>query len=285
MKKFTSEEINEFVSKPLFDEWIILSKASSWPKISIITPSYNQAEFLERTILSILNQNYPNLECIIIDGKSTDDSTKVIKKYEKFLTFWISEEDEGQSHAINKGLTHTNGEIIAYLNSDDIYLPGALEKVADFFKNNPGIDIVYGDYYIINEYDEIIKTKKEIKFDYMMGCFIGFGIIIGQPAVFIRRKVIERIGYLNEKLHFVMDAEYWFRCAKKGMMFQHMPNFLSGFRWQKESKTVKSAREIDWVKYKEVIDLRKQTYNSVLLSNIIPFSFSKPIKYFYRPVL
>jgi glycosyltransferase involved in cell wall biosynthesis len=282
MKKFTSEKIKEFVSKPLFDEKIILNKDSSLPKISIVTPSYNQAEFLERTILSMLNQNYPNLEYIIIDGKSTDDSTKVIKKYEKFLTFWVSEEDEGQSHAINKGLSRAKGEIVAYLNSDDIYLPGALEKVADFFKNNPKIDIVYGDYYIINEYDEIIKKKKEINFDYTMGCFIGFGLIIGQPATFIKRRVIEKVGYLNENLHFNMDAEYWFRCAQKGIRFKHIRHFLSGFRWHKESKTTASTHRIALARYKERIDLLEQTYNAVSISRIIPFKFLKPIRDLYR---
>lgn len=282
MKKITSEEINEFVSKPLFDEKIILNKDSSLPKISIVTPSYNQGKFLERTMLSVLNQNYPNLEYIIIDGKSTDDSTKVIKKYEKFLTFWVSEEDEGQSHAINKGLNRAKGEIVAYLNSDDIYLPGALEKVADFFKNNPKIDIVYGDCYIINEHGGLVKKKKEIDFDYLMGCMIGFGIIIIQPSTFMRKSVIEKVGYFNEELHFAMDAEYWFRCAKRRMTFKHIPNFLSGFRWHEESKTISSSDSIALVRYKEKIELLEQTYNEVFLSRIIPFKFSRPIRNLYR---
>ena len=114
MKKFTSEEIKEFVSKPMFDKKVILNKDPYWPKISIVTPSYNQAEFLERTILSVLNQNYPNLEYIIIDGGSTDGSVEIIKNYEKYLAFWVSEPDNGQADAINKGFIKSTGEIVGW---------------------------------------------------------------------------------------------------------------------------------------------------------------------------
>jgi len=111
------KKLKEFVSKPLFDEKVILNKDPNYPKISIVTPSYNQAEFLERTILSVLNQNYPNLEYIIIDGCSTDGSVEIIKKYEKYLAYWVSEKDRGQSHALNKGFCKASGDIYCFYKS------------------------------------------------------------------------------------------------------------------------------------------------------------------------
>ena len=133
MKKYSAKEIKEFISKPLFDKSIILNKNTSYPKISIVTPSYNQTQFLERTILSVLNQNYPNLEYIIIDGGSTDESVEIIKKYEKYLYYWVSEKDKGQSAAINKGFRKSKGEILAWQNSDDIYFPGVFKYIAKLF--------------------------------------------------------------------------------------------------------------------------------------------------------
>ena len=129
MKKYISQEIKKFISKPLFDEKIILSKDSDYPRISIVSPSLNQAQFLEKTILSVLNQNYPNLEYIIIDGGSKDKSIKIIQKYEQYLTYWVSEKDKGQADAINKGFQRSTGQILAWLNTDDLYLPDTLFKV------------------------------------------------------------------------------------------------------------------------------------------------------------
>lgn len=144
MNKFNSKEIKEFLSGLTLDEVVILNKGSSWPRISIVTPSYNQAEFLERTIFSVLNQNYPKLEYIIIDGGSTDGSVEIIKKYDKYLTFWVSEKDNGQADAIRKGFARATGEILAWINSDDTYLPGTFLKVAKAFIKNPKVDLIFG---------------------------------------------------------------------------------------------------------------------------------------------
>ena len=165
MVKFTSQEIKEFVSKPIFNEKDTLKKDPHWPRISIVTPSYNQAEFLEKTILSILNQNYPNLEYIIIDGVSTDGSVEIIKKYERYLAYWISERDNGQADAINKGFKIATGDFIAWQNSDDVYLPGSFFKVIEKFEKYPNPDIVFGNVYLINESDEILKDMRFVRFN------------------------------------------------------------------------------------------------------------------------
>lgn len=177
-------------------------------KISIITPSFNQGNYIEKTIDSVLSQKYPDLEYIIIDGGSTDNSVEVIKKYEKYLTYWVSEKDKGQSHAINKGLKLATGEVVNWINSDDWYYPDTLHKVASAFEDenilvvsgkgsvwqdnrirntNPGADI----------YPEFEKTVGWARID--------------QPETFFRHSAIKKMGLLNTDLHYVMDREWWIR--------------------------------------------------------------------------
>ena len=234
MKKYTSQEIKEFVSRPLFNEEIILAKDANYPKVSIVTPSYNQAKFLERTILSVLNQNYPNLEYVIIDGGSTDGSVEIIKKYEEYLAYWISEPDKGQADAINKGFKTFKGKIFAYLNSDDTYCDGTLRKVVDYFGNHPDVYLVYGDYVLIDAQDNVIKYKKEIEFDYNVLLY-GFSYI-PQPTVFFKREVLSEIGFLDTRLECAMDYDYWLRVAKE-YNIKHIPSYLANFRIHEGSKT------------------------------------------------
>ena len=200
MRKFTSQDIKEFVSKPLFDEKIILNKNPCLPKMSIVTPSYNQAEFLEKTILSILNQNCPNLEYIIIDGGSTDGSVEIIKKYEKYLAYWISEKDNGQAHAIKKGFEKSTGQILAWLNSDDTYLPGALFKIARVFQNNPDADLVFGNIYHIDSLDRRIGELGFTKFNF--STLIYGGGNLHQTGAFWTRGIYDKIGGINPKYKF-----------------------------------------------------------------------------------
>jgi len=234
MGKIISNKIKEFVLKPLFNEEVILNRDSSWPKISIVTPSYNQVNFIERTILSVLNQNYPNFEYIIIDGGSNDGSIEIIKKYEKYLTYWISEKDNGQADAINKGLRRTKGKIVAYLNSDDIYCQGTFVKVANYFCKYPNRDIIYGDYLIIDSQDNVIKCKKEIAFDYniLLYCFS----YIPQPTVFFKREIFEKIGLFDTQLNCTMDFDYWVRVSRKNKIY-YIPESLAAYRIHGSSKT------------------------------------------------
>lgn len=233
MKKFTSQEIKEFVSKLLFDEEVILSKNPSWPKISIVTPSYNQAKFLERTILSVLNQNYPSLEYIIIDGGSTDGSIEIIKKYEKYLTFWVSEEDKGQSDAINKGFRKASGELVGWQNSDDVYLPGSFFKVAEKFEEHPNPDVVFGNVYLINENDEILKDMRFVPFN--LDHLIYYDWNLSSQGIFWKRELFNRVGYLkNYNVSF--DLDWFIRLGKQTRKFSFIRSFLGGYRIHSKSK-------------------------------------------------
>jgi len=200
-------------------------------KISIITPSFNQVRFIERTIRSVLEQNYSDLEYIVMDGGSTDGTLEILKKYSSRI-IWNSEKDSGQSAAINKGLRLATGEIVAYLNSDDAYEPGALRKVADFFKNNPDQTWVYGKCKIIDENDREIRKlitcyKNSLLKRYSYKKLLAENFI-SQPATFWRKELLDEIGYFSEEENFCMDYEFWLRLGEKyeaGIIDEYLANF------------------------------------------------------------
>jgi glycosyltransferase involved in cell wall biosynthesis len=201
-------------------------------KISIITPTYNQAEYIEQTILSVLNQDYKNFEYIIIDGGSTDGTIEIIKKYESKLKYWVSEKDAGQSDAINKGLKHVDGDVINWLNSDDWLEPGAFSALLSFFNKNKEIDVVFGNCNIVYPG---IKTQiyEAVEFEP-----IDFSsrISVHQPSTFWRRSIMEGLGPLDQDLHYCMDYDLWakmlFKFKSKTLDFT-----LANFRRYPESKT------------------------------------------------
>lgn len=207
-----------------------------YQKISIITPSYNQGEFLEETIKSVLDQNYPNLEYIIMDGGSTDNSVDIIKKYQNRLKYWESKKDQGQSHAINKGFRRATGDIIGWLNSDDLYLPDTLQTVVRFFRQHPDIDMVYGDQIEIDASGQVIRAVRSSNFN--RRALIANGISISQPTSFYRRKVFEGVGDLDENIHWNMDFEYVLRIAFNGYRIFYIKQPLAKFRLHSTSKTV-----------------------------------------------
>lgn len=241
MNKITSEKIKEFISKPSFDGEVILDRNISYPKISIITPSYNQGEFLERTILSVLNQNYPNLEYIIIDGGSDDNSVEVIKKYEKYLYYWVSEKDKGQGDALNKGFLKATGEIIGWQNSDDIYLPNAFNKAVDMFERSDA-DVVFGDKFNINQEDKITRRFKFTSF-----CLISYWycrMSLSNQSAFWRKELFSDIGMIDVNLSFIMDFDFFLRAGIKNKKFKHIESFLGAFRLHKNSKSSTFDRKI-----------------------------------------
>ncbi|MEN6434778.1 MAG: glycosyltransferase family 2 protein [Anaerolineaceae bacterium] len=205
------------------------------PKVSIITPSYNQAPFLEDTIRSILDQDYPNLEYIIIDGGSTDGSIEIIKKYADRLAFWISEPDQGQTDAINKGFSHATGEIFAWLNSDDTYEPGAVRKALEALQKHPEVSMVYGEANFINNTGKVIGKFPAAQTDYQK-LRNGF-VHIPQQASFFRAKYYQKVAPLDTSFYFAMDYDLWVRLAELAP-FVFVKDTWANFRLHDDAKSI-----------------------------------------------
>lgn len=208
--------------------------SATYPKVTIVTPSYNQGEFLERTIQSVLTQDYPNLEYIIIDGGSTDGSIDIIRKYSERLAYWTSAPDKGQSDAVNKGWRHSTGEILGWLNSDDIYQPGSITAVVEFFATHPDVDMAYGDCGVIDETGRVIGQSEPAAFD--LNDLINYKDFIPQPSTFFKRHVLDSVGYLDPDLHYSMDYDLWIRIGKH-FQVRYCPKLLASIRVHRRSKS------------------------------------------------
>jgi glycosyltransferase involved in cell wall biosynthesis len=204
--------------------------------ISIVTPSYNQAPFLEQTILSVLDQSYPNIEYIIIDGGSTDGSVEIVRKYAQRLGYWVSESDEGQADALRKGLERASGEIVAYLNSDDAYLPHAIASVAAAFQRDPNLALVHGDLLLVDSDGKVIGQRRGREGDFLK-FFLDLANPIQQPSAFLKRSAFDEVGGIDPSFHLLMDYDLWVRVGLRGMKIRHIPEALSLFRVHCESKT------------------------------------------------
>ena len=220
------------------------------PLVSIITPSYNQADFLEETLCSVLDQDYPNLEYIVVDGASTDGSQDIIKKYAQRLAWWVSEPDQGQGEAINKGLSKANGEIVAWLNSDDIYLPGAISEAVAAFETCPQAVLVYGNMLAIDSQGQTLNKLNYRQLDLTdLLCFE----IIGQPAVFMQRDQLTAAGGLDTSFHFMLDHLLWIKMASQGEL-RHMEKTWASARYHPMAKNraqaaqfgLEAFRILDW---------------------------------------
>ena len=222
--------------------------------ISIVTPSYNQGTFIERTIHSVLDQGIPGLEYIVVDGGSRDDTVDILKRYDDRID-WTSALDNGQADAVNKGIRRARGEIIGWLNSDDIYYDGALAAVLDYFKAHPEVDILYGDAHHIDAEDRIIEPYYTEDWDYERLQDICF---ICQPSVFFRRRLVDRVGLLDDRLQYCMDYEYWLRIGRT-TPFARMDRFLAGSRMYEENKTLGSRVAV----HREMNDMLKATLGDV----------------------
>jgi glycosyltransferase involved in cell wall biosynthesis len=208
------------------------------PLITVIIPSFNQGQFIRETIDSILNQPFKKIEVIVIDGGSTDTTVDILKTYGNRI-YWISEKDRGQTHAINKGLHLAKGDIIAYLNSDDYYLPNTLQQIAELFKTHPDIFWITGDYNIVDETGKGIQSFV-ISYKKIARKFLSFNLLsilnpIAQPSTFLRRKLIEDVGLFKEELRYTMDYDYWLRAIQLKKPFL-LNEKLSAFRIHGSSK-------------------------------------------------
>ena len=220
--------------------------------VSIVTPSYNQAAFLEQTMLSVLEQDYPRIEYIVIDGGSTDDSVEIIRKYAGRLTYWVSEKDSGQAEAINKGFVRAKGEILAWLNSDDYYMLNTVSVAVRCFEQNSDVVMVYGDMLAVDGDGNTINLLKykQLSLEDLL-CFQ----IIGQPSVFFRRSALEKAGMLEPTFHFMLDHQLWIRLAQQGGIL-HIPQTWSAARYHPGAKNRARAAEfgreafrvLDWAK-------------------------------------
>ncbi|HMV95505.1 MAG TPA: glycosyltransferase family 2 protein [Anaerolineales bacterium] len=207
--------------------------------VSIITPSYNQAAYLEQTLLSVLNQDHAPIEYIVVDGASKDASVEIIKKYSDRLAYWVSEKDGGQAEAINKGFARATGEIIAWLNSDDYYLPGAVSAAVKMFEANPEVMLVYGNMLAVDEHGKTFNTLtyKQLILEDLL-CFQ----IIGQPAVFMRRSALQKTDGLDSTFHFLLDHFLWIQLAQHGKIL-HADQTWAAARYHAEAKNRAKAAE------------------------------------------
>jgi len=207
------------------------------PLVSIVTPSYNQGKFIEDTILSVKNQDYPNIEHVIVDGGSTDNTLKILKKYEgTYNMHWISEPDEGQSDAVNKGFRMAKGEIIGWLNSDDVYFyKKVFSDIVNEFQNFPDVDLIYGDAVIISENNLILRIVKMSHWAWNYP-LLRRGLPLAEPSVFFRKKVLLS-NRINKNLEYTMDFEFWLRLIQNGYNFRYLDRILSGDRFHKKKKS------------------------------------------------
>ena len=222
------------------------------PRITIITPSFQQAEFLDQTIESVLSQNIEDLEYLIADGGSSDGSVDIIRRHENRLTWWISEKDSGQSDAVNKGLQHATGDIIGWINSDDYFLPGTLSFVQEYFASHPEIGLIFGDLLAVDENSKPINLIRYGSWE--LADLLRFEVI-GQPSVFFRRSLLDQSGLLDTSFDLLMDLQFWLKIASFTRV-KYVAKTLAAARYHSKAKNMSKGalyeedvfRIVEWMK-------------------------------------
>lgn len=225
------------------------------PLISVVTPSFNQASFIEEALRSVRLQSYKNHEHLVIDGMSTDGTVDLLRDLTAGAAnqgmFWSSERDSGQSEAVNKGFRQATGEIVGWLNSDDRYRPDCFQHVVRAFKDNPDVDIIYGDYLLVDEGGKVLQVRREIEFSAFILLYHRV-LYIPTTTTFFRRRIFEEGNWLDEKLQYAMDLEFFIRLSARGYRFRHIPELLAEFRMHPNSKTC-SAPDKQREEHQEVV--------------------------------
>jgi glycosyltransferase involved in cell wall biosynthesis len=224
----------------------VSEKTMSVPKISIVTPSYNQGRFLREALDSVRRQNYPNVEHLVIDGGSTDGTLEILNEISSDAQWrhlrWISEPDRGQSDALNKGFRLATGELVGWLNSDDRYRPGCFRRIVESSANAPESDVLYGDYTFIDEQGRLLEIRREIEFSKFILLYHKV-LFIPTTSTFFRRRVFDHNQFVDERFHYAMDFEYFVRLMIKGYRFRHVPGLLADFRWHRDSKSSRAPQK------------------------------------------
>ena len=237
---------------------------SDFPLVSIVTPSFNQVRFLEATLRSVLDQDYPSIEYLVVDGASTDGSVDILRRYADRLTWWVSEKDSGQSEAINKGLRRAHGQIVGWLNSDDIYLPGAISAAVAAFRSSPTAAVVYGDALAIDADGRPFNVMHARQ--YTLVDLMAFNIIC-QPAAFMRRSVLEQVEYLNPAYNLLMDTLLWMNMARVAPVV-YVQQIWAAARYHDQAKNRTRGAAYGREARRLIDDLRSRpTFSEIIAAN------------------
>ena len=242
------------------------------PLVSVVTPSYNQGSFLERTLASVLDQNYPRLEYVVQDGGSTDQTRDVLARFRDRLHHAEMRKDDGQSHAINMGFARTSGDIMAYLNSDDILLPGALHTVARYFERHPAVDVVYGHRVVIDQHGD--ETGRWVLPPHDAAA-LTWADYVPQETMFWRRRIWDKVGGIDESFRFAMDWDLILRFQDAGATFHRLPRFLGAFRVHTSSKT---TTVVNSTGVEEMTKLRRRCHGR----DVTPQEVQNGLRRYYR---
>lgn len=239
----------------------------SYPRITVVMPSFNQAAYLEEAICSVLDQHYPNLEFMVLDGGSTDGSVEIIERYSDRLAYSHSRPDKGQTDALIQGFERSSGDLLGWVNSDDLLLPGALRRIAQAFVSRPLDDIFGGNYVLVDEAGRIIRCKRH---PVQASWFGRNGMFtINQPGSFFTRRSYEAVGGLHRDLHYVMDNDLYIRMMLNGRQYVYINSWLAGFRKHSASKTVSQTR----LAVQELERARRLYWPPMKLRRILPFLY------------